>query len=148
MRFAALVLLAGPCFADPRLLLNRNDIDRIWKTAAAEPWAANVVAGLLRRGDEWPGSHLREYGMKEWALPREGSGWSHNYVCPDHGVRLTQKEGKNLCPIDGKDYHGWPVDYVVFMQRNNDNARAARDLGLAFHLTGQAAFAEKARRIL
>jgi hypothetical protein len=76
--------------------------------------------------DGWPASHVREFGLREWAVPKEGSGWPHNYVCPEHGVRLTQKQGKNICPVDGKDYRGWPVDYVVYMQRNDDNARAAR----------------------
>ncbi|MEO8370380.1 MAG: hypothetical protein ABI806_14445, partial [Candidatus Solibacter sp.] len=147
MKFAAIFLLALPAFAAPSLLLNPADVVRIKKLAETEPWAAKIVAALTREAAEWPAQHVREYGLTEWAVPKEGSGWSHNYVCPDHGVRLTQKAGKNLCPIDGKDYHGWPVDYVVFMQRNNDNARAARDLGLAFQLTGNAAFAEKARRI-
>ena len=147
MKYAALFLLAMPAFAAPSLLLSPADVARIKKLVETEPWAGKIVATLTREATEWPTQHVREYGLTEWALPKEGSGWSHNYVCPDHGVRLTQKSGKNLCPIDGKDYHGWPVDYVVFMQRNNDNARAARDLGLAFHLTGNAAFAEKARRI-
>ncbi len=147
MRFAVLLLLVAPCLADPRLLLNSGDLARIRKTAAAEPWAANVIAGLVRAADDWPARHVREFGLAEWALPKQGAGWSHNYVCPGHGVRLTQKQGKNLCPVDGKDYHGWPVDYVVFMQRNDDNARAARDLGLAWQLTGNREYAAKARRI-
>ncbi len=147
MRFAVLLLLASPCLAEPRLLLNSGDLARIKKTAAAEPWAAKVIAGIVREADEWPARHVREFGLAEWALPKEGAGWSHNYVCPDHGVRLQQKQGKNLCPIDGKDYHGWPVDYVVFMHRNDDTSRSARDLGLAYQLTGKHEYAEKARRI-
>jgi hypothetical protein len=147
MRFALLLFLAAPCLAEPRLLLNPADIARIRKTAAAEPWAAKTIAAILRDADEWPSRHVREFGLTEWALPKEGAGWSHNYVCPDHGVRLQQKQGKNLCPIDGKDYHGWPVDYVVYMQRNDDTARSARDLGLAWQLTGKREYVEKARRI-
>lgn len=147
MRIAVMLVTAAACLAEPRLLLNSSDVARIKKTAASEPWAAKVVAGLVRDADEWPARHVREFGLAEWALPKEGAGWSHNYVCPEHGVRLTQRQGKNLCPIDGKDYHGWPVDYVVYMQRNNDNAQAARDLGLAWQLTGKREYAEKARRI-
>ena len=147
MRFAVLLLLAAPCLAAPRLLLNSGDLARMKKTAEAEPWAAKAIDGILRDADEWPARHVREFGLTEWALPKEGAGWSHNYVCPDHGIRLQQKEGKNLCPIDGKDYHGWPVDYVVFMQRNDDTARSARNLGLAYQLTGKPEYAEKARRI-
>jgi hypothetical protein len=147
MRLAAALFVSVTAFGEPRLLLNRVDVDRIQKLAQSERWAADVVHKLIEFADDWPASHVREFGLAEWALPREGAGWSHNYVCPEHGVRLTQKQGKNLCPIDGKDYHGWPVDYVVYMQRNDDNARAARDLGLAYSLTGKAEYAEKARRI-
>ena len=66
--------------------------------------------------------------------------WSHAYVCPEHGMRLIQKAGQNLCPVDGKDYHGWPVDNVLYMQRNGGTAASARDLGLAFLLAGKKRF--------
>jgi len=147
MRVALVFLLIIPAFCEPHLLLNASEIDRIQKLARSEPWAANIVHTLTEAANDWPVSHVREFGLAEWALPKEGAGWSHAYVCPEHGVRLTQKQGKNLCPVDGKDYHGWPVDHVVFMQRNDDNARAARDLGLAYRLTGKIEYAEKARRI-
>ncbi|MGH9668393.1 MAG: heparinase II/III domain-containing protein, partial [Bryobacteraceae bacterium] len=143
-----LFLLALPAFCNPHLLLNADDIARMHKLAASEPWAAHVIADLIERGENWPASHVREFGLKEWALPKEGSGWSHDYVCPVHGVRLRQEGGRNICPVDGKDYHGWPVDNVVYMMRNDANAAAARDLGLAYRLTGKAEFSQKARRIL
>src|SRR5690242_12583153 len=100
MRTALVLLLSLPAFAEPRLLLNSADAARIGKLE----WARDIVANLLKAADAWPEPHVREFGLSEWAIPREGSGWSHNYVCPEHGVRLTQKQGKNLCPIDGKDY--------------------------------------------
>jgi hypothetical protein len=109
-RFGVLLLAAAAAFCEPRLLLDPAGFDR---------------AEVLRRVADWPAAHVREFGLREWALPAEGAGWSHAYVCPVHGVRLSQKAGRNLCPIDGKDYHGWPVDNVVYMQRNDDNARAA-----------------------
>ncbi len=143
----ALFLLAISAYGDPSLLLDPAAIARIKQTAAREPWAAQVVRDLIERADAWPAAHVAQYGLKEWALPKEGAGWSHAYVCPVHGMRLTQKAGKNLCPVDGKDYHGWPVDNVVYMQRNGSTAAAARDLGLAFLLTGKAVYVEKARLI-
>jgi hypothetical protein len=147
MRIFIFFLWALPVFCQPRLLLDARDFERIRKLAATHPWAATVLGELRRRADNWPSDHEREFGLSQWALPTAGAGWSHAYVCPDHGVRLKQDGGKNLCPIDGKDYHGWPIDNVVYMQRNDDNAGAARDLGLAFRLTGNPAYAEKARRI-
>lgn len=140
MAWILLFLLALPALAEPRLLLNREDIARL----RSQP----VAQELIRKAEIWPADHVKNYGLKEWALPPEGAGWSHAYVCPVHGVRLKQTRGRNLCPVDGQDYHGWPVDNVVYMQRNGDNAAAVRDLGLAFLLTGRAEFAAKARRIL
>lgn len=147
MRLTALFVLALPALAAPQLLLNRTDIGRIRHAAATDPWAKAQVAELIRYAGEWPAQHVREFGLAKWAVPREGAGWSHDYVCPVHGVRLRQDAGKNICPIDDKDYHGWPVDNVVYMQRNDDNAEAARNLGLAFQLTGNGEYAEKARQI-
>jgi hypothetical protein len=143
MRLALMLFLSLPAFGEPRLLQNSADLARIAKLA----WAHDLIASLAKAADEWPEPHVREFGLAEWAVPKEGAGWAHTYVCPEHGVRLTRKQGRNLCPVDGKDFHGWPIDNVVYMQRNDDNARAARDLGLAFRITGKAEYAEKARRI-
>lgn len=148
MRPALLVILfALPALAAPKLLLDSRDVDRIRKTAASEPWAKAIADGLVQYANQWPAQHVREYGLAKWEVPKEGAGWSHDYVCPVHGVRLRQTAGKNICPVDGKDYHGWPVDNVVYMQRNDDNAEAARNLGLAYQLTGKPEYVEKARQI-
>lgn len=148
MRTALFWLLAVPCLAQPKLLLNPQDFVRINRIAASQPWAARLVRGIVRFADEWPAQYVREYGLKEWDIPREGGGWSHAYVCPDHGVRLQQRGGRNLCPIDGRDYHGYPIDNVVYSQRAGANADAVRQLGLAYRLTGKSEYAGKARRIL
>ncbi len=147
MRPALLLLFALPAMAAPKLLLDTRDINRIRQAAASEPWAKTIVESLVQYADQWPAQHVREYGLAKWELPKEGAGWSHDYVCPIHGVRLRQTAGKNICPVDGKDYHGWPVDNVVYMQRNDDNAEAARNLGLAYQLTGKSEYVDKARRI-
>jgi len=143
----ALILISFSAFGEPSLLMDRAGIARMKQMAAREPWAADVLREVVERADDWPASHVKQFGLKEFALPREGAGWSHAYVCPEHGMRLTQKGGKNLCPVDGKDYHGWPVDNVVYMQRNGSVAAAARDLGVAYLLTGKSVYVEKARRI-
>jgi hypothetical protein len=144
---ACLLLFVLPLFAEPPLLLNSRDVERINQTAARETWAKSEIDDLLRRADQWPASHVAHFGLKEWALPTEGGGWSHAYVCPEHGVRLRQSKGQNLCPVDGKDYHGYPVDNVAFSHRHSSNSQAVRDLGLAFRLTGKTEYAEKARII-
>jgi len=151
MRIALAGWLAVPLWLaaqEPRLLLNLEDIARMKASAAREPWAARARDAVLRSADEWPEAHVRTFGLKEWGLPPEGGGWSHAYVCPEHGTRLRQDAGRNLCPVDGKDFHGWPYDHVAYSQRHGDNARAVRDLGLAYRLTGKSVYAEKARGIL
>ena len=131
----------------PRLLLAPADFERIRATAQVEPWAAKVARDLQAFAAGWPASHLREYGLTAWAPPPEGGGWGGHYICPDHGG-LTYTPGHNTCPVCRKDYHGWPWDYVIYSRRHLDNARAMRDLGLAYRLNGNPEFAAKARAIL
>jgi len=148
MRLALVLFFAVAAFAEPRLLTSPADLDRIQRLAKTAPWAAEAVRRIVAAAGEWPQSHVRKYGLTEWAIPPEGGGWSHAYVCPEHGARLAEHGNRNVCPIDGKDYHGYPIDNVVYSHRNVDNADAARNLGLAYRLTGNAGYAEKARRIL
>ena len=54
MHVACALLLVVPGFCEPRLLSDAGDLERIGKVAAVEPWAAKVVAGLVREVDEWP----------------------------------------------------------------------------------------------
>ena len=132
----------------PGLLLNRGDVDRINAQARNEPWAAKIRDDLVRWAQDWPAGHLKQYGLTAWAPPTERGGWGGHYICPDHGVTLTYSPGHNVCPVCRKDFQGWPYDYVIYARRHGDNAEAVRDLGIAYQLTGDAAFAAKARDIL
>lgn len=145
---AALLPVAARTSDEPGLLLNPADFARINALARAEPWAAAVRDALVRRAEDWPTSHNVEYGLEKWEAPAEGGGWGGHYICPDDGARLTFEPGHNRCPRCGKDYHGWPYDYVIYTRRHGENALAVRDLGLAYRLTGNAAYAAKARAIL
>ena len=133
---------------EPTLLLNRGDFTRINDRARSEPWVAAQRDDLLRRAEDWPAAHVREYGLEKWAPPAEGGGWGGHYICPDDGARLEFSPGHNRCPQCAKDYHGWPYDYVIYTVRHGANALAVRDLGIAYRLTGNAAYAVKARAIL
>jgi hypothetical protein len=132
----------------PHLLLNAEDFARVRTLARAEPWAEKLCADLVRSAEDWPANHVQQYGLEKWEPPAEGGGWSGHYICPDDGARLEFSPGHNRCPRCGKDYHGWPADYVVYLRRHAANAEAVRDLGLAFRLTGRAEFAAKARVVL
>ncbi len=145
---ALAALLPTEASDEPSLLLNRADFARINDRARTEPWVAALRDDLVRRAEDWPAAHVREYGLEKWAPPAEGGGWGGHYICPDDGARLKFTPGHNRCPRCEKDYHGWPYDYVIYTVRHGANALAVRDLGLAYRLTGKIAYAAKAREIL
>ena len=133
----------------PRLLLTAEDFARIERAAQALPWAAGVRTGIIQGAAGWPASYATKYGLKEWQLPPEGGQWTLWYVCPTHGVSLQYRApNQNLCPVDGKNFTGWPYDQVIYTRRHSDNAAAARDNGLAYRFTGNLAFAREAARLL
>lgn len=132
----------------PSLLFNRADAARFNERARTEPWLAEVRADLLRRAETWPADHLAKCGLTEWSAPWERGGWGGDYICPEHGARLEYSPAHNICPVCKKDFHGWPYDYYIFAWRHGDNSASARDLGLAYLLTGNGVYAAKAKKIL
>lgn len=140
--------LAEVAVPPPSLLFNATDAQRINAQAASDPWVAQVRADLLRRAAEWPAAYRQAYDLKEWSAPWQRGSWASHYICPEHGTRLKFAPGHNTCPVCGKDFQGWPYDHEIFRRQHQDNSGAARDLGLAFRLTGDAAYAAKARQIL
>ncbi len=145
--------LAGPAPLEarptPRLLLTADDFARIERMAKALPWASAARAGIVQAAESWPAAHNARYGLAQWQLPPEGGQWTLWYICPTHGVSLQFRgPGQNICPVDGQNYTGWPYDQVIYARRHSESAAAARDNGLAYRLTGNAAFAREAARIL
>ena len=94
---ALVFLLAGFGFGEPHLLLNRADVDRIYKLAHAEPWAANVVRKVIA-------SHEREFGHSEWAVLKEGAGWPHE-------LERLAKSAWSLRSGDVMD-EGYPAEFL------------------------------------
>ncbi|MBW1806809.1 MAG: heparinase II/III family protein, partial [Deltaproteobacteria bacterium] len=138
-----------PHRSSPRLFLDQVDFVRILAWATSYAWADSLVQGILARADSWPASHNLKYGLASWSTPPEGGQWGMWYVCPDHGVYLSyQGPGQNVCPIDDQNFSGWPYDQVIYSRRHSDSARAAKDLGLAYQLTGDVSYASAAAEIL
>ena len=93
-------------------------------------------------------------------LPPRGGNWSHNYVCPTHGVKL--KGGKrighwqweHICSVGDHILRGDPsrgtsdFDGCVIEQTHKKLAHEVCSLGLAFQVTGDARYAERAKAIL
>jgi len=147
------IALAAPSMlaarSAPRLLLTAEDFARIDKQAQSAAWAAAVRAGIVQAAESWPEAHNQRYGLSSWELPPEGGQWTLWYICPTHGVSLQFKgPGQNLCPVDGRNYTGWPYDQVIYARRHSESANAARDCGLSYRFTGKMEFARAAAAVL
>jgi MYXO-CTERM domain-containing protein len=133
----------------PRVLLDAADFARIQAWAARQSWAADRRDAILRRADAWPASHLARYGLSSWAPPPEGGQWGNWYVCPDHAVNLRfESPDRSVCPVDGRNWTGYPYAQVIYARRHDEAADAARDLGLAWQLDGDPSRARAAAAIL
>ncbi len=148
MRFC-LLSLGLPALLAQGVLFTPADLERVNATAAEYSWASAAKANILKAADSFPQGHLDRFGLTELALPPEGGQWWHWYVCPGQGTRLRfEPPDRHVCPVDNKRVTGWPYDQVVYATRHDELANAARDLGLAYRLTGQRAYAERAAWIL
>ncbi|OGV79779.1 MAG: hypothetical protein A3K19_22425 [Lentisphaerae bacterium RIFOXYB12_FULL_65_16] len=125
----------------PVIYLTREEIDGLRRRAETLPWAKNLLTHFL--------AAARRDLEKPLAIPERGGGWYHHYACPKDGTSLkTQSPTDHLCPKCNTVYHGDPYDAVAVMGQHGGLARQARDLGLAFQLTGEKPFAERVKAIL
>ncbi|MBM3757040.1 MAG: alginate lyase family protein [Acidobacteria bacterium] len=146
--FLIFVLGTGTVAAQSRFVSDA-DFARIGETIGKYRWAADVHTNLVNAAEAWPQSHLSRYGLRELALPPEGGQWLHWYVCPSTGVRLRfEPPNGHVCPSDNRRLTGWPYEQVIYSQRHDALANAARDLALAFRLSGKREYAEKSAWIL
>lgn len=104
------------------------------------PWAAAEMQKLIAAGDQALSTPLN--------IPKEGGQWNHYYSCKKCGTELQFKDGKHICKGCGAEYAGWPYDQVVLTHTHVDNWRDLKDLGIAYALTGDEKYANKARELL
>jgi len=142
----------------PRTLLNADDIARMKSWAARHTWAAVLWDEIIGEADAWPEQYLRDYNLTSPDLPPEGGQWEDWYICPD-GTPLQYMpthSPPHYCPSTGQYYASppqWPdrpalYAQVIYRLRHYDLAQYARFLGLAYQLTGDAAYADSAAYIL
>ncbi|MGF1722976.1 heparinase II/III family protein [Vibrio kyushuensis] len=77
--------------------------------------------------------------------------WNLYYFCPEHGVRLTwnrHNSEEHCCPVDGKAFTGEPYDGAWWRWLNGLNAKACRELGLLWQITGEQHYFDKVKAIL
>ncbi len=110
---------------------------------AAEEWARRIAEGIRANAEAW-----RE---RRDEPPFGAGGWSHDYVCPEDGARLSWREDHprdHLCRRCGKEWQGEKLDGNWRNNMHGRFVRAARDSALAAHLYGEPAYAETSRHIL
>jgi len=133
------VKLPGP--ERPSLLVAKAEIPRILQKAREQPWAKDALAKLIQGADRWR--------RKLLSIPDRGGQWSHWYACQSDGARLRPKgPTEHVCPKCGAVYKGEPYDSVPVTGVHSDLAKAAQQLGLAYALTQDKTYADKAFEIL
>lgn len=100
----------------------------------------------------WWESHRK--AMDGWlkadiAYPPRGAQWWHWYSCKKCGSSLkTKTPTLHICPTCKAEYSGYPYDDVVLSRDHDRLAHAVRDLGVAYFISGDRRYADKARDIL
>jgi len=135
----------------PYVFWDQDDMDGVaGKVAPGSPdraWALPILTGILNSAASWLSADI--------TVPDEGGGWTHEYVCPNHGATLIYDPDEplqHLCPVGGEIWTGDPYDAAWRSYRHNSLGSALERLGLAFLLEEdpglQEAYALRARAIL
>jgi hypothetical protein len=136
----------------PRLLLNQDGVVELKQRIATVPGAKAEWSRLK--------SDANQALERSVELPPRGGNWSHNYVCPTHGARLSQGkqlgpwQWEHICPVGRHVLRGDPSKATLDFDGNaigNAHGTLARqcvDNGLLYQVTGDTRYADKARVIL
>jgi len=125
----------------PFVMIDQEDISRIRKKIQECKWAKAAYKDLIRAADGWKDKTIE--------VPNRGGASSNYYACSVDGSRLKPlSPAEHKCPKCGKVYSGEPYNSIYVSIVHNELGRAAQNLGLAFALTGDRAYARKVREIL
>lgn len=125
----------------PVLMLTREEVPAVLAAAEKTKRLGDALASLLKTADAWLTRPLE--------FPDRGGQWWHWYTCKKCGSGLkTESPTQHVCPACGEVYSGWPYDDVVLDRQHSALANGARDLALAYLLTGKPEYARRAVEIL
>src|SRR6185436_4790166 len=136
----------------PRLLLNQKGIAALKARIETMSWAKGAWEELKQTADKDLTHPI--------VLPPRGGNWSHNYVCPTHGARLSQGQKidewrwEHICPVGHHVLLGDPAKATTDFDGNStmgihgDYAQEILNEGLVYQVTGQGTYAARAREIL
>ena len=142
----------------PRTLINADDIARMKNWVAKYDWAKNIRDQIVNDAKTWPSKYLSDYNLTKPEVPPTGGYVETDYLCPDNTqvTYVPAHTPPHYCQSLGKYFASppqWPsiptvYDQVIYWWRHRDLAQYARNLGLAYQLTGDKTFAEGAAYIL
>ena len=81
-------------------------------------------------------------------VPEDAGDWIFYYSCPDHDRELERRDGKNVCPVCGKEYDSAQVRGAWATRRHDIANEQCLALARAWRATGDEAFADEVWRVL
>ncbi|OPZ19820.1 MAG: Alginate lyase [candidate division BRC1 bacterium ADurb.BinA364] len=127
----------------PNIYYNAAELRRMREKAGEYAWAKREFDSIVQAAE----AALELQGHP----PLDKAGWSHDWVCKDDGASLQFREDHphdHLCPVCGKEWQGRQLDLCWTGKIHARFTNAAETLGLAYRLTGDMRYAEKAAEIL
>ena len=127
----------------PNLLFSTDELAAMKAKVDRFAWAKAGYDSVMATAADWLDNPIDP--------PLGPGGWSHDYVCPDDGARLKMRDDHphdHLCPVCGKEWQGEKLDGNYRNAIHGRLASAARNLGLAYQLTGDAKYGRKGAEIL
>ena len=96
---------------------------------------------LIARVDAWCAAAAE--------IPSQSGGWIHNYICPTHWLPIAYVGDSQLhhCPA-GHTVEGSKFDEAWLAWRHRQFADTAREVALAYVVTGQANYLAEVERVL
>ena len=126
--------------AHPRLLATPEEITQLHARVARDPWAAEVATAIIEEAEELTAALLD--------IPHAEGQWSHWYVGEGGNRLVPRSPTEHVDPATGTIYTGDPYDAVYVAMRHGYWLRGVQKLGMAYALTDDARYAERARNIL
>lgn len=135
---------APTAMGHPRLLYTAAEIVAMREKITRYDWADKAWRNVKKEAD----AALRANGQTP---PEKGGGWSHDYTCPEDGARLTFRKEHPHAHLCGVCQKTWTDEKRDAVWRGNMHGRfseQAAACALAYQITGEAAYAREAIRIL
>ncbi|MFI8685004.1 heparinase II/III family protein [Rossellomorea sp. NPDC077527] len=126
----------------PKSFFGKAELERAKERIQNEQWASGYWTKLKAEADQWI--------TRDLTIPTLGGGHGMWYYCGVDAPLEYDPDSphRHYCPADGKYYTGDTYDAGWRWKRHNEIITALKDLSVAYSLSGNLAYGEKARGIL